>query len=233
VIDSEGNFTWTESSADCQTRKQATGFLWVEGTQVLMQVETWEWALPWDTQTIAGETFAAPFRLRMGFTIQADYLAFAGPPGLTETETYLGRSWVLQSQDMNDNFIAGSWRAEAELIGIPASEGDPVVVLRDVFTADLEPDADAVTAPDEGVGTLARVQTYYFTTSGDAELGDQVFDPGNWTCTSDCDLSMVSSGTTFINGANTYTFGPYAGVTHLMSFTSGTSFRRDIASGCN
>ncbi|MBK8715609.1 MAG: hypothetical protein IPN32_12795 [Deltaproteobacteria bacterium] len=154
-VDDQGNFMWTETSADCSTTTLASGFLWVDNGQIVMHVETWERPLPWDTQPALGETFPPPFRLRMGFSLQGsgpdDYLALAGPPTLTETAPYTGESYIRLASD--GAYIGGNWHSEAQLEAIPAGETSPVVIVRDTYQALLDAETDGT---PNGTGACAR-----------------------------------------------------------------------------
>jgi hypothetical protein len=223
-IDDQGNFMWTESSADCSSETLASGFLWVEGIQVVMHVETWERQLPWDTLAVTGETYPAPFRLRMSFSLQGsgadDYLVLAAPSRVTEAAPYTGESYVqIAPQGV---FLAGTWHGEAQLDAIPAGEVDPLVIVRDTYEAlfDLEMAAD----DPQGTGTRA-VTTQYFPVAQQF----QSFDGGNWTCLDGC---PQPSGLTLVDGSNLYTYGPYASFEHLLTFETGRAFRRDAISDC-
>jgi hypothetical protein len=222
-VDDMGNFTWTESSADCSAQTVASGYLWVSGSQVVMHVETWDRPLPWDTEPVLGETFAPPFRLRMSFSLQGsgpdDYLALAAPSRVTETEPYAGESYIRLTTD--GAFLGGTWRGEAELEAIPAGEVDPVVIVRDVYQAILDPEA---ALDPEGTGIRATNTTYFPVPSA-----TDTFDGANWTCLGGC---PQPSGTTLVDGSNLYTYGPYGGNTHLLTFASGRTFRAGFESDC-
>ncbi|MBK8715610.1 MAG: hypothetical protein IPN32_12800 [Deltaproteobacteria bacterium] len=55
------------------------------------------------------------------------------------------------------------------------------------------------------------------------------FASGNWTCLGGC---PAMSGTTLVDGSNLYTYGPYGGQTHLLTFASGRTFRSGYDSDC-
>lgn len=222
-VDDMGNFTWTESSADCSAQTVASGYLWVSGSQVVMHVETWDRPLPWDTEPVLGETFAPPFRMRMSFSLQGsgpdDYLALAAPSRVTETAPYAGESYIRLTTD--GAFLGGTWRGEAELEAIPAGEVDPVIIVRDVYQAILDPEA---ALDPEGTGIRATNTTYFPVPSA-----TDSFDGANWTCLGGC---PQPSGTTLVDGSNLYTYGPYGGNTHLLTFASGRTFRAGFESDC-
>ncbi len=223
-IDDMGNFVWTETSADCADTTVASGHLWVEGAQVVMHVEVWDRQLPWDTEAVLGESFDPPFRLRMSFSLQGggvdSYLALAAPSRITEAAPYAGESYIrLSTAGVH---LGGTWRGEAELEAIPLGASDPVVIVRDVYQALL----DAEQAPDapEGTGVRATNTTYF-----PMPVAFDTFDGGNWTCLGGC---PQPSGTTLVDDNNLYTYGPYGGQTHLLTFASGRTFRGGYASDC-
>lgn len=226
-IDDMGNFTWNETSLDCSDTSLASGFLWVEGSQVVMHVETWDRPLPWDTEPVVGETFDPPFRMRMSFSLQGSggdaYLALAAPSRVTENAPYTGESYV--QTDVVGDFLAGTWHGEAQLEAIPAGETDPVVVVIDRYEALLQLE-NAADDP-QGLGTRVINTTYYLP---DPDVAFDVFDGANWTCLGGC---PDPSGTTLIDGANLYTYGPYGGQQHLLTFASGRTFRLGYPSDCN
>jgi hypothetical protein len=223
-IDDGGEFTWTETSADCAATTFASGYLWVEGMQVVMHVETWERPLPWDTEPILGEAFPPPFRLRMSFTLQgggADaYLAFSAPQRLTELGPYTGASYV--RLDQQGIYLGGTWHGESELFAIPSGATEPVVVVRDVAEAFLDPES-APTDP-QGTGVRAVTTTYF-----PIPQGDTTYAGANWTCLDGC---PALAGTTLVDGSNLYTYGPYGGYEHLMTFADGRTFKRGVAGNC-
>lgn len=225
-IDDTGNFIWTETSSDCSEAHVASGVLWVEGTQVVMHVDAWDGPLPWPTMDALERSFHPPFRMRLSFTLQGSgsdvYLAFSGPDGLTRTEPYDGQSYV-QVATAGEH-LGGEWRGEAELIAV--YEGvEAEVIVRDVSTAYTDAENDADAEPLEGAGTWARVRTFYPVPSAAS-----IFANFNWTCLNGC---TEPAGTTFVAGTDLYTYGPYAGYRHLMTFESGRTFRRDILSDCD
>lgn len=222
-IDDGGGFVWRETSADCSGSTTASGYLWVEGVQIVMHVDTWERPLPWDTEAVLGEVFEPPFRMRLSFSLQGNgedaYLAIAAPQRVTETAPYLGASYVRTVQA--GAYLGGSWRGEAELQAIPDGASEPVTIVRDVYEAllDAELGADA-----EGTGTRA-VTTVYFP----VPQAFYDYDGGNWTCMGGC---PAGSGLTLVDGSNLFTYGPYAGYEHLLTFVDGRTFRRDVVSDC-
>jgi hypothetical protein len=218
-IDEAGDFLWVETSADCSEQTVASGYLWVAGSQLVMHVEQWEGGLPWDTEPVMDEVYPAPFRMQLSFSLQGDYLAIAGPAGLTDTTPYTGESFIRQSTD--GSYLGGVWRGEAELHAIRPGQSEAVVIVRDVFEATLDPEQD--TDP-EGTGLLFR-QTIYFPNPHQ----DLDYPSFNWTCLDGC---PTPSGTTLIAGSNLYTYGPYAAQTHLMPFATGRAFLRNAASDC-
>jgi hypothetical protein len=204
------------------TETLGTGFVWVEGSQIVMHVDTWERQLPWDTGPFVDEIFEPPFRLRLGYSLQGTYLALAGPDRLVEAEPYVGRSMVRQS--IAGLFLGGEWRGEAELIAVPAGQDSATVIVRDRFIAYL--DAEQGVDP-EGLGEALHDQVYWMV---DPPVpGPIVYDGGNWTCLDGC---PQPAGATLVNGANLHAYGPYAGNQHLMSFASGRTFKRDVAPSC-
>lgn len=223
TIDEEGAFLWRETSADCADTFTSTGALWVEGVQVVMHVDQWDGALPWDTEEGLDRRFAAPFRMRLSFTLQGDvnnaYLAFSGPEGLTRSAPYTGESYV-QLATLGEH-LGGEWRGEAELwAGYDGPQAE--VIVRDVSTATTEVEADP--EDPEATGSWGRVRTYFPVPSSFYAYANF-----NWTCLDGC---PDPAGTTYIAGTNLYTYGPYAGYQHLMPFESGRAFRRGVVSDC-
>lgn len=217
----DGYFEWIEWSADCDALTYASGSLWVEGTQIVMHVESWERPLPWATEDVIFETFPPPFRLRLGYTVLGEYMAFAAPPGITAVEPYAGRSY-LQIEDGGDA-LAGTWVAEAELHAIPQGEVSPAVIVRDRYEAYLDPPF-----PDtsEGTGERARIQIYYY--ADPPLMTPAIYEGGNWQ-----DLNPgQSAGAALVNGNETHAYGPSYGALQLMSWTAETSFRLGVASDC-
>lgn len=223
-IDASGAFVWSESSADCSKTTLATGVLWVEATQVVLHVDTWERPLPWDTEAILGETFPPPFRMRMSFSLQGGgvdaYLALAAPSRATQHAPYTGESYIRVAQQ--GVHLGGTWHGESELLAIRDGELEPVVIVRDYYDAFLDPES----APDDPQGTGTRaVTTQYFP----VPHAESVYDGANWTCLGGC---PQPAGTTLVDGSNLYTYGPYAGQTHLMPLADDRVFRRDVGSDC-
>jgi hypothetical protein len=215
---------WTESSADCSTETVASGFLWVEGIQIVMHVELWDRQLPWDTEPVTGETYPPPFRLRTSFSLQGsgpdDYLTLAAPSRVTEASPYTGESYVQISAQ--GDFLSGVWHGEAQLDAIPAGEVDPIVIVRDTYEAQL--DLELAADDPQGMGTRVTT-TQYFPVAQQF----QSFDGANWTCLNGC---PDPSGLTLVDGSNLYTYGPYAGFEHLLTFETGRTFRNGAASDC-
>jgi len=217
----DGYFEWIEWSAACDELTYASGSLWVEGTQIVMHVDSWERPLPWATEQVIGQSFPPPFRLRLGYTVLGDSLAFAAPPGLFGQAPYPGRSY-LQIEDTGDA-LAGTWVAEAELLAIPEGESSPFVIVRDRYEAYLDPPF-----PDtsEGTGTRQRIQIYYWPEP--PVMTPPIYEGGNWQ-----DLNPgQSAGAALVNGNETHAYGPSYGSPQLMSWTPETSFKLGVASDC-
>lgn len=222
TIDDSGNFLWRETSADCTADTLATGVLWVEPGQLVMHVETWDRALPWDTLAIAGQEFAPPFRLRMSYALLGPNLGLTAPDGIVEAEPFTGRAYL--QTDFQGNFIAGTYIGEAELLAAFQGETEPKVIVRDRWTATLDAEPADIA---ESTGIVFRDQIYWGLDPPVAT--PQLFESGNWTCLYGCTLP---AGATLINGGNLYAYGPYAGYQRMMTFASGRSFKRDIDTDC-
>jgi hypothetical protein len=159
----------------------------------------------------------------MSFSLQGsgpdDYLALAAPSRVTEAAPYAGESYIRLTTD--GAFLGGTWRGEAELEAIPAGEVDPVIIVRDVYQAILDPEA---ALDPEGTGIRATNTTYF-----PVPFATDTFDGANWTCLGGC---PQPSGTSLVDGSNLYTYGPYGGNTHLLTFASGRTFRAGFESDC-
>lgn len=221
-IDMSGNFIWRETSADCSVDTLATGVLWVEPGQIVMHVDTWERALPWDTLGIAGQDFPAPFRLRMSYGLLGPNLGLTAPDGITETEPFTGRAYLQDAFD--GKFIGGTYVGEAELLAAFQGDLTPTVIVRDRWTAKLDAEPDIV---PESTGIVWRDQIYWGLDPPVAT--PQIFESGNWTCLDGCTLP---NGATLINGGNLYAYGAYGGYQRMMTFASGRSFKRDVDTDC-
>jgi hypothetical protein len=220
-IDSAGEFVWTET--DCSTTTTATGYLWVDGTQLVMHVETWDRPLPWDTAPITGQTFAPPFRMRLSYGLRLSDLAIFGPEGLTATQPYAGRTYVQQVAE--GSYLAGEWRGEAELQAVPAGGTDPLVILRDTLFIDLQ--LETRVDPVEGSGTGNLRRTVYEPQPTTIVLNQ--FFPSNYTCLSGCTQPF---GTSLFSAGLVMGYGPYAGDRHMLAIGQGRSFVRNAAPVC-
>jgi hypothetical protein len=217
----DGYFEWIEWSAACDELTYAGGSLWVEGTQIVMHVDAWERPLPWATESVTGQSFPPPFRLRMGYTVLGDSLSFAAPPGLFGQVPYPGRSY-LQIEDTGEA-LAGTWVAEAELLAIPEGESSPFVIVRDRYEAYLDPPFPGTA---EGTGTRQRIQIYYWPEP--PEMTAPLYEGGNWQ-----DLNPgQSAGAALVNGNETHAYGPSYGALQMMSWTPETSFKLGVSSDC-
>lgn len=217
----DGYFEWIEWSAACDELTYAGGSLWVEGTQIVMHVDAWERPLPWVTEDVIGQSFPPPFRLRLGYTVLGDSLAFAAPPGLFGQVPYPGRSYV-QIEDTGDA-LAGVWVAEAELFAIPEGESSPFVIVRDRYEAYLDPPFPGTS---EGTGTRQRIQIYYWPEP--PVMTPAIYEGGNWQ-----DLNPgQSAGAALVNGSETHAYGVSYGTPSLMSWTAETSFKLGVSSDC-
>jgi len=217
----DGYFEWIEWGAACDTLTYAAGQLWVEGTQLVMHVEQWERPLPWATEDVIGESFPPPFRLRLGYTVLGDSMAFGAPPRITETAPYAGRSYVQIADD--GEFLAGTWVSEAELHAIPEGESSPVVIVRDRYEAYFDP---AFPSTAEGTGERARIQIYYWPEP--PVMTPAIYEGGNWQ-----DLNPgQSAGSALVNGNEVHAYGPSYGASQLISWTAETSFRLGVSSDC-
>jgi hypothetical protein len=225
MINMDGTFDWLETSADCTTSDNATGTLWVEGNNTLaMHFDTWEGPLPWDTDPVLGETFPAPFQIRMLFSLQGsgldDYMVLSGPPGLTRSAPYTAEGYLRLTTE--GIYIGGDWHGEGELWDIPAGGVCATTIVRDYFDALLDPETDPLDPQGGGIRVFSR---QFFPVPD----FNQIFDQGNWTCLGGC---APVSGETLIDGNNLYEYGPYGGSTRLITFESGRAFRRDVGTDC-
>jgi hypothetical protein len=222
TIDSNGEFIWRETSADCTTDNLGTGVLWVEPGQLVLHVDTWERQLPWDTLPVMGQEFPPPFRMRMSYALLGANLMLAATDRVTEIEPYTGRAYIQAAAA--GVFIAGQWIGETELLAVVFGEQQAKVIVRDRFIADLdvEPGLDP-----ESTGVITHDQTFY---GVDPPIANPpLFEGGNWTCLDGC---PQPAGATLINGGNLFAYGPYAGFQRLATFASGRTFRRDIDTDC-
>ncbi len=140
TIDVNGDFIWRENSADCSVDTLGTGTLWVEPGQIVMHVDTWERQLPWDTMAVAGQEFPPPFRLRMSYGLLGPNLGLVAPERIVEAEPFTGRAYLQDS--LEGMYIAGTYIGEAELLAAFDGQPDAKVVVRDRWTADLDPEVN-------------------------------------------------------------------------------------------
>lgn len=222
TIDSNGEFIWRETSTDCTTDTLATGFVWVEASQLVMHVESWERQLPFDTLAALGEDFPAPFRIRMNYGLLGPTLGLIGPTTLTGVTPYTGRAYIqLQGEGQ---FIAGDYYGETELWAVRQGDTQAKVIVRERFIGDL--DKEPALDP-ESTGIVHHDQIFWG--ADPPILGLDVFESGGWTCYGGC---PQPAGQTLINGDNNYAYGPYAGFQRMMVFASGRSFKRDVGTDC-
>jgi hypothetical protein len=210
TVTADGAFVWRETSADCSVDLQATGALWVEGTQLVFHVQTWDKRMPWNTQAEIGLTVAPPFRLRLGYSPMGGFLGLAGPRRLTEVHDWTGRSY--------DRIDAGTgpqgrWIGESELWALVAGETEPQLVVRERFSADLPGDAGA---------TLTRERSWWWP-GPDAANDEPQVGIGGWA---DQTPGNVAGAATVVGVTHAYD------AVHMFSFLPDESLKLGVASDC-
>lgn len=128
TIDAAGTFEWRERDADCSVVGSADGSLWVESGQLVLAVDAWDKPMPWDTAAAIGIEFAAPFRMRVGYTPMGGYLGFAAPPDLTSVLPWTGRAYARLDASVGP---VGTWAGESELWATPPDANAPALIVRE------------------------------------------------------------------------------------------------------
>lgn len=233
-VNAQGGFVWTEYSADCDPAQTTVGMgsVWVEGSQIVFHVDSWERQLPWDTLNgPPAQDFAAPFRMKLGYTLQGSYLTLAGPSTLTEVGPYNGRSLQYIDPEADRNDLAGHWLGEAELVAIPAGQQLPQTIVRTSFQGNFQPDDGVVGSNVEGLVIEQGETTRYFFPDDSVTAVDLI---ASWWCYNTC---PTTSGLAALyppaGGAGiSFTYGPYAATTRLISFDAGLTFVAAGISDC-
>lgn len=210
TIADDGAFVWRESNAGCTVAAEARGWLWVENTQLVLHVATWNKRLPWDVEDRLGLTIEPPFRLRLGYSPMGGYLGIAGPDHLLAISDWQGRSYDRIDAGTGPG---GAWVAEAELWAEVEGELEPQLIVRDRFSASLT---------DPNTATLTMERSWWWPADG-PDVDTPIETNGSW----------VDETPGYTAGAATVNGGSFAyDALHLMSFASEQSFRLGVSSDC-
>lgn len=223
-IQPTGTFRLTEYDTACEVAALGQGSLWVTGITLMFHFDEWSGQPLWDTETNLGYSLNPPFRMQSSFTLQGsggdDYMSLVAPETLLADDSYASQSFIRLTSE--GDYIAGQWQGEASLEMLVPDQEEPVLAVIDSQKAFI--DEELVMGDPEGTGVFARDRTWYPT-----PLLESIYANFNWTCLNGCPLP---AGTTFVAGTNLYTYGPYAGQTHLMPIEDGRTFKRDVLHGC-
>lgn len=208
AIAPDGGFTWRETTAGCGDVGGGSGVLWVEGNQLVLHVEVWDRAPPWDVVDVIGGPLTAPFRMRLGYVPMGGFLAFAAPSSLTETLAYAGLGYVRLDASSG---AGGLWASESELWAVPAGQTQGVLVVRDRYDATLS----------SGPARLREGRTWWWPTGPDPDAGTSSAVP--WSD----DTPGNAAGAATVGGE------PYAyDSTGLFAFAGDRSFKVGVSSDC-
>ena len=61
---------WPSGTVTATPLPRASGRVWVEDQQIAFHFSDWTGAPLWDTETVLGEPFVLPFRMRTSYTLQ-------------------------------------------------------------------------------------------------------------------------------------------------------------------
>lgn len=209
VIADDGSFEWFERTAACELVGDGRGRLWVEGTQLAFAVDVWDKPTPWDTAAATGVEFAAPWRMRIGYTPMGGYLGLAAPRDLVAIAPWQGHGYSRLDATMGPT---GAWAGESELWATPPDAALPVLVVRDRFDAQV---------PETATALLVHGRTWWWPDGPSEDAAEQVNAP--WSDQTPGNLA----------GAATI-----AGVLHaydalgLISFVADRSFKLGAAPPC-
>lgn len=210
IVAATGAFTWVESVADCSQSYVATGMLWVENSQLILHVETWEKRDPWHVEAVLGGALVRPFRLRLGYSPMGGFLGVAGAATLTHVRNWQGRTFDRIAAGMGPQ---GSWVAEAELWALVPGELAPALIVRDRSSAEL----DAA-----GGATLTVARTWWY--PGDEPVAEApVVTNGAWV---DNSPGLVAGAATVVGDSYAYD------ALHMFTFESSRSLRLGVVSDC-
>lgn len=209
AIADDGSFTWRETTATCEDAGGGTGVLWIEGNQLVLHVDTWDRAAPWDVADVLGGPLVPPFRMRLGDVPMGGFLAFAAPSTLTDVRSYQGMGYVRLDASSG---AGGTWASESELWAVPAGESRGVLVVRDRYDATL----------GSGPARVQHTRTWWW--------------PDGPTGEPDASASLPWSDDTPGNVAGAASIGgePYAyDATGLFAFAGDRSFKLGVSSDCS
>jgi hypothetical protein len=206
----DGAFVLRETDGACAELRRGEGLAWVEGRQLVLRVDAWTGPLPWPTAAEIGESFTAPFELRLGYALLGDALGLAAPPGFRSDGAWAGRGYGRVAAGQGPE---GEWVTESELWGVPSGQRLATLIVRDRYEASLA----------SGGAALLRAQSTYWYPGPDASPRAPTEQSGTWV-----DTTPGNSA-----GAATVVGQPHAyDARSLIPFASGPTLRRAAATGC-
>ena len=133
-ITAEGRFEWREYNDVCDLTQHGAGWIWVEGSQLVMVFGQWDGPAPWPVQAKYGWDAEAPFMLRVGYAPVLGRLGLTLPPGIREAVAWTGRGFTRTVGGGNATDV---WVAEVELWAVTPGYIESDIVVRDRTTFDM------------------------------------------------------------------------------------------------
>ena len=133
-ITAEGRFEWREYNDVCDLTQHGAGWIWVEGSQLVMVFGQWDGPAPWPVQAKYGWDAEAPFMLRVGYAPVLGHLGLTLPPGIREAVAWTGRGYT---RTVGGSSATDTWVAEVELWAVTPGYIESDIVVRDRTTFDM------------------------------------------------------------------------------------------------
>lgn len=136
-ITAEGRFGWREYDDACGLTQSGSGWIWVEGAQMVMLFGDWTGPAPWPVGAKYGWDAEVPFMVRAGYAPVLGHIGLTLPPAVREALPWRGRGYT---RTVGGTTVRDVWIAETELWDIAPGSDVADIVVRDRTTIDaMEP----------------------------------------------------------------------------------------------
>ena len=129
-----GIFYWREYDDACQLTQHAAGWVWIDGSRLVLLFDSWVGSAPWPVMAKYGYDVEAPFLVNAAYAPIIGQIGLTLPPAARIAEPWTGRGYA---RTVGGDTAQDVWVSETELWAIPPGDDVADIVVRDRHTLDM------------------------------------------------------------------------------------------------
>lgn len=138
-----GIFYWREYDDACALSRSAAGWIWVDGSRLVLLFDSWSGNAPWPIMAKFGYDVQAPFLIDAAYAPVIGQIGLSLPPAARVATPWTGRGFT---RTVGGGTAQDVWVSETELWAIPPGDDVADILVRDRHTLDTSASAVADTS---------------------------------------------------------------------------------------